>query len=721
MKLRFILASLVAAAGLLASCDIEEPISKLQGLEVSNDYVTVAADANSSATITVNSEEGWTASAKDSWATVSPSSGSAGQSSLTITASEAKSARNTEVYINTGTKTKIISFNQKAPAGVEVPPSTCAEVIAGENITYKVVGTVTKIANDQYGNWYLADDTGEIYIYGTFNSKGAYPKDADGGWAGFGIEVGDQVMVEGPKTVYNGVVELVDVSYKIVQKSLIDASLTTEVVSPEAGQDTLLVSSKVQPVLVSVDADWIEVADLTADGNYLLKYKANTRTAERTATITIKAPGAVKAVVIKQEGVEPTGLTITEIVEQEDNSIIETLECTTVAKTTKGIVVSDGKTALYVYGTKVNDVKVGDNLKLWGKKTTYNGVPEITDLTAIDVISSGNAVNHPDAKDITGVAPEYSATVAEYVKLSGTLTVSGNYYNIALDGVDPDTKQGSIVYPTDDLNAKGFDGKKITVTGYYNGLSGGGKFLNIVATKVAEFVDNPKGTLKNPYEATELAELLKSGAAIEGNVYAKGIINKIDNVNTSYGNAQYWLSTTGETPDLEVYRGFWYGGEKFTSEDQIAVGDEVVVYGKVKVYNGTPEFDANNHIVTLNGKAAPAGTGTADDPYNVTKLAGMLLAGETIEGEVYAKGIISQIDNVNLQYGNAQYWISDDGGKTFQMEIYRGFWFNGDKFTSEDQIALGDEVVVCGKVKVYKETPEFDANNKIISLNGKTE
>jgi hypothetical protein len=76
---------------------------------------------------------------------------------------------------------------------------------------------------------------------------------------------------------------------------------------------------------------------------------------------------------------------------------------------------------------------------------------------------------------------------------------------------------------------------------------------------------------------------------------------------------------------------------------------------------------------------------------------------------------------VNLQFGNAQYWLSDDGGKKYQLEVYRGFWFGGEKFTSEDQIALGDEVVVFGKVKVYKDTPEFDANNKIISLNGKTE
>ena len=723
MKLNNILASLFATAAVLVGCTLEEPVSKLSGLEVSNDYVTVEADNQTSATITVLADESWTATPQADWVTVNPTSGSAGQTvTMTLTATPATAARNTEVHIKMGAKTKIISFNQKAPAGVDTPPSTCAEVIAGENITYKVIGTVTKIVNTQYGNWYLADDTGEIYIYGTFNSKGAYPKDSDG-WDAFGIEVGDKVMVEGPKTVYNGTVELVDVSYKIVQKSLIDASLTTEVLTPGAGTDTLLVSSKVQPVLVSIESDWIKVADLTADGNYILSYNANTRTAERTATITIKAPGAMKSLTVKQEGVEPTGLTITEIVAEEDNSIVETLECTTVAKTTRGIVVSDGTTALYVYGNKVDGVKVGDNLKIWAKKTTYNGVPELTDITAIDVISSGNSVKHPDAKDVTATATEYSAKVAEYVRLSGTLTVSGNYYNIALDGVETDVKQGSIVYPTDDLNAKSFDGKKITVTGYYNGLSGGGKFLNIIATKIAEFVDNPKGTLKNPYDATELANLLKGGATFDEPVYARGIINKIDKVDTGFGNAQYWLSTDGSAADLEVYRGFYYGGEKFTEEtaEAIKVGDEVVVYGKVKVYKETAEFDANNYLVTINGKAAPAGDGTADNPYNVTKLASMLLAGETFDGEVYAKGIISQIDNVNLQYGNAQYWISDDGSKLFQMEVYRAFWFGGEKFTSEDQIALGDEVVVCGKVKVYKDTPEFDANNKIISLNGKTE
>lgn len=727
MKLKYIIASFIAAASVLAGCVKEEPVSTLEGLSVSNDYVTLAADEGASLSISVNAEESWTASVPDSkatWLSVSPASGSAGQNvSMTFTATASTAARSTEVHISMGGKTKIVKVNQAAPAGVEVPLATCKEVLEGPEVTYKVRGTCTRVVNTNYGNWYLADETGEVYIYGTFNAKGQYPKDADGGWAGFGIEVGDIVTVEGPKTVYNGTVELVDVAIVKVEKSLIQvADFDFAKLPPVDTTFNMVVTSKESPLLISSDSDWLQVVAVNADGSYQLHADANERTAERTANIAISGPTARKSVAITQEGVPATGASVSEIIAMEDDSQVQTLPSTiVVALTTRGAVLSDGTKAIYAYGNTAAALKVGDGVRMSARKTTYNGVPELTDITDVFVDSEGNAVSHPEAVDITAQAGTYEASEAEYVKLTGTLSVSGNYYNIALDEFPEGDKQGSIVYPVDELDAKSFDGKKITVTGYYNGLSSKGKYINVVATRIAEFVDNPKGTLRNPYDASELAQLMLGGTIPEGNIYARGIINKIDNVNVSYGNAQYWLSTDGSAADLEVYRGFWYGGEKFTSEDQIKVGDEVVVYGAVKVYNGTPEFDAKNYIYTLNGKALPAGEGTAESPYNVTKAMDLVLGGEIPAGTVYVKGIISQIDDVSMQYGNAQYWISDDGGKTYQLEIYRGKWFGGASFTSTDQIAVGDEVVVSGELTLYKEIVEFKANNVIVSLNGKTE
>ena len=727
MKLKYIIASFIAAASVLAGCVKEDPVSTLEGLSVSNDYVTLAADEGASLSISVSAEESWTASVPDSkatWLSVSPASGSAGQNvSMTFTATASTAARSTEVHIAMGGKTKIVKVNQAAPAGVEVPLATCKEVLEGPEVTYKVRGTCTRVVNTNYGNWYLADETGEVYIYGTFNAKGQYPKDADGGWAGFGIEVGDIVTVEGPKTVYNGTVELVDVAIVKVEKSLIQvADFDFAKLPPVDTTFNMVVTSKESPLLISSDSDWLQVVAVNADGSYQLHADANERTAERTANIAISGPTARKSVAITQEGVPATGASVSEIIAMEDDSQVQTLPSTiVVALTTRGAVLSDGTKAIYAYGNTAAALKVGDGVRMSAKKTTYNGVPELTDITDVFVDSEGNAVSHPEAVDITAVAGTYEASEAEYVKLTGTLSVSGNYYNIALDEFPEGDKQGSIVYPVDELDAKSFDGKKITVTGYYNGLSSKGKYINVIATRIAEFVDNPKGTLRNPYDASELAQLMLGGTIPEGNIYARGIINKIDNVNVSYGNAQYWLSTDGSAADLEVYRGFWYGGEKFTSEDQIKVGDEVVVYGAVKVYNGTPEFDAKNYIYTLNGKALSAGEGTAESPYNVTKAMDLVLGGETPAGTVYVKGIISQIDDVSMQYGNAQYWISDDGGKTYQLEIYRGKWFGGASFTSTDQIAVGDEVVVSGELTLYKEIVEFKANNVIVSLNGKTE
>ena len=88
--------------------------------------------------------------------------------------------------------------------------ATCAEVNAGaDGMTYRVTGRVESIVNTQYGNWYLEDETGKIYIYGTVDANGRYPKNSS--WESFGISEGDIVTVQGPKTTYNGTAELVDV------------------------------------------------------------------------------------------------------------------------------------------------------------------------------------------------------------------------------------------------------------------------------------------------------------------------------------------------------------------------------------------------------------------------------------------------------------------------------------------------------------------------------
>ena len=119
----------------------------------------------------------------------------------------------------------------------------------------------------------------------------------------------------------------------------------------------------------------------------------------------------------------------------------------------------------------------------------------------------------------------------------------------------------------------------------------------------------------------------------------------------------------------------------------------------------------------------PAGTGTAADPYNV---AGVLKAINDLGDDeytpvVYVKGTIKSIKSVETaQYGNAYYYITDNGSN--EVYIYQGYYLGNVKFTAEDQIKVGDEVIVCGRFYNYNgNTPETEGKGKsyIYSLNGK--
>ena len=82
------------------------------------------------------------------------------------------------------------------------------------------------------------------------------------------------------------------------------------------------------------------------------------------------------------------------------------------------------------------------------------------------------------------------------------------------------------------------------------------------------------------------------------------------------------------------------------------------------------------------------------------------------------KGIVCKIDEISLQYGNATYYLSDDGtyGDGNWIEIYRGYWLDGGKFTKGDEFAVGDELVVEGTIVDYKGTPEFSQGSAVTSI-----
>ena len=242
------------------------------------------------------------------------------------------------------------------------------------------------------------------------------------------------------------------------------------------------------------------------------------------------------------------------------------------------------------------------------------------------------------------------------------------------------------------------------------------------------------GTLEDPYNVAAAQALIQTlGADVQSEeIYVKGFISQIDEVSESFGNATYWISDQkGSTAgQLEIYRGYSLGGEKFTSKDEIKEDDEVIVFGKVVNFRGsTPEFTTGSSIYSLNGQTAgdkpqSETIGTLDEPITVSKAVELINAleeGGSTEQEAYIKGKITTIktkDEDISKYKNIDYIISDG---TNELTVFRGKNLNNTDFTEAGQINVGDEVVVIGKLTKYvdkngKMTPEVAQGNYIVKL-----
>ena len=393
MKLKYFIPSLVAVvAAIFTGCSKDNDPTYLDAIKVSQSYVALSTNGGSTS-IDIQAKGSWTVSGAPEWLSVSPASGT-GDGSITFSA-DAAEGRTCSVSISCEGETQIINVIQGL---VSIENATCAEVLAGpDSKTYQVTGVVTSIANTTYGNWYLNDGTGEVYIYGTLDAKGA-----EKNFSSLGIEVGDQVTVQGPKTTYNGTVELVNVTVVKIVKSLIKVdSLTVDgVVSSElpvaGGEITAHLTCKGTGVAVEIPAEakeWLGVTSSTVGTNPTVTFYAkNNEGGDREATVTFKTTDGSKEytsqATITQKGaiietnvadflaaeVGTTNYRITGVV----------TELYTSDKQGESFYIQDYSGKVLVYraaGFKDSGAKVGDVVTVVGQRGAYKSTPQMVSGT----------------------------------------------------------------------------------------------------------------------------------------------------------------------------------------------------------------------------------------------------------------------------------------------------------------------------------------------------
>lgn len=401
MKFKYIFIMFIAAIGLLASCSDDKDLGQLAGIQVSQSSLSIPQEGGS-VSFDVTSAADWKFMTKDkkgvakdsipAWIKSSCDGGNAGSTKVTFTADAVKGANNSTFMLVSGSNIQYITVIQ----GVLNPPfSTCAEVLAGpDGDTYKVKGTMTKLSNTTYGNWYINDGTGEVYVYGTLDANGSTQN-----FSSLKLEEGDEVTIQGPKTTYNGTVELVNVTVLSYTKSLVKVdSVKNETLPKEGGEFKAYLTVKGDGVTVDIpeaDQEWLSMTGIVTEGTSAVvtfKAKANAGGA-RTSTISFTSTKNGQTSTVTSELAQEGSIiecSIDDFNKAEKGSTIYRLTgvITKVAGSAYGnVYIKDATGETYVYGIgskgdfEKNGLKVGDIVTLTGVKDEYKGVGQMKSAT----------------------------------------------------------------------------------------------------------------------------------------------------------------------------------------------------------------------------------------------------------------------------------------------------------------------------------------------------
>lgn len=169
------------------------------------------------------------------------------------------------------------------------------------------------------------------------------------------------------------------------------------------------------------------------------------------------------------------------------------------------------------------------------------------------------------------------------------------------------------------------------------------------------------------------------------------------------------------------------GAEPTDNGDEYTAPFEIKTTTTVKAVAYNAEGTAKSEVVTKEfvkrTNVTTTGQGTVTSPYTVADANAILAAEAETADTVYVTGTISKIGEVSTSFGNATYYISDDGTETNQLEVFRSYYLGNVKYTAQDQIKVGDKVVVKSVLLNYEKdgtvTPEL-SKGYLYSLNGKT-
>lgn len=292
---------------------------------------------------------------------------------------------------------------------------------------------------------------------------------------------------------------------------------------------------------------------------------------------------------------EPAGdeVTVTEAIGLAQGTTVKVKESTVVAVSARSYLLTDGTSYILAYAGADPGLAVGDKVTVSASIGAYRSVPQLADPVATKV-GHDDAFTHPEPVVMDGAAADafLTSTYIKYVKMTGKLVKSGNYWNVELEGAS--TAQGSVSYPTAAMCPDALDGTMVDIYGYtiYQTRD---TDVNIIATHVVPTGETPEEPEQpeqpeepeqpiEPGDVVTVAQFLAAAESESVTYRLSGTITKV--ANTQYGN----FDLTDDTGTVYIY-GLCSptGAQQYWAESGAKLGDDIVIETIRTSYSGSPQ------------------------------------------------------------------------------------------------------------------------------------
>lgn len=402
----------------------------------------------------------------------------------------------TVVAIGKGTATITVSagdFSDSVEVTVtETVNATVAELRAlnsstVEGVVYSVDGVI--VANTNNGP-VIEDETGYIFAYSNTS-----------------LEVGTYVDVRCGLGAYNKVNQLTGCVY--TERSDSPTFTLTTVEEWEAAD--------LEAYTAGEEAYFSIVCNVTVDGKY---YNATVQGASKTLSLygpTMKVEAGwnkltgymlyvsggkyYNVAVVSAEPTEapeepqPTVGTIAEITEAAPNTTVET-KGVVVAKTQRSYLIDDNTGKILVFGYDMPDFNINDYITVSGTKDFYNNQPQIASPTVAACSETAPSLSNVITTWTATELNAYDFTTNDYVSITGTFELDGNYPILTVAGATKDVRAS---YPLESLGLdSSLNGRTLTFKGFMIGGSEDRAHMIVNEVEVGAYDDVTSVAIEEP-------------------------------------------------------------------------------------------------------------------------------------------------------------------------------------------------------------------------------